>query len=221
MAVWLQVWIFLVAWILRHLLKICLGELFSKFHEGSSAAIKQNHSEFLDLEQWLLVIRKSSIRLHVFCCYFLQSHILGFHHKIRVPAGRLACWVQNEEMEISGNVIYLTSPKMYRLLLFSYTFQLLFRFLRYLELGIMTYHWLNSLVWAQVGQDFPYISRLALGLHQPSCSVSTGSFSWGWSDFGVALTAYPFLAPRLKKERAVFLLPIWAVRPLIGWKSPP
>ena len=39
----LRVRILPAAWILRQLLKICLGELLSKFHDGSSAAFKQNH----------------------------------------------------------------------------------------------------------------------------------------------------------------------------------
>jgi len=45
-------------------------------------------SDFLDLEQCLLDFRKNSQKLRVTYCYFLQIHVLGFHHKIRVPAGR-------------------------------------------------------------------------------------------------------------------------------------
>ena len=46
--------------------------------------------------------------------------------------------------------------------------------------------------------------------HPASCTMGTGSFPGVRCGRGVALTAHPHLAPRLKKKsRAVLLLPLW------------
>jgi hypothetical protein len=46
--------------------------------------------------------------------FFLQSHILGIHHKIKVLTGRSAYSIQLEEVDISGKFKFFGALKMYQ-----------------------------------------------------------------------------------------------------------
>ena len=65
-------------------------------------------------------------------------------------------------------------------------------------------------------RDFPLLSRPALGPTQPPVqwAMGTGSFPGIKSGRGVTLTPHPLLVPWSRKNRAIPLLPLWAVRPV-------
>jgi hypothetical protein len=63
-------------------------------------------------------------------------------------------------------------------------------------------------------QDFPHLSRPALGAHPASCTVGTGSFPGVKSSWGVTLTLHPLLVPWSRKGRTIPLLPLWALWPV-------
>ena len=50
------------------------------------------------------------------------------------------------------------------------------------------------------------------GAHPASCTMGTGSFPEVKSGRGVTLTPHPLPVPWSKKDRAIPLLPLWAVR---------
>jgi hypothetical protein len=50
--------------------------------------------------------------------------------------------------------------------------------------------------------------------HPASCTMGTGSFPGVKSGRCVTLTLHPLLVPWSLKSRAIFLLPLWAVRPV-------
>ena len=52
------------------------------------------------------------------------------------------------------------------------------------------------------------------GPHPASCKMGTGSFPRVKSGRGVTLTPHPLLVPWSRKNRAIPLLPLWAVRPV-------
>jgi hypothetical protein len=64
------------------------------------------------------------------------------------------------------------------------------------------------------GRDFPYLSRLALGVHPASCTMGTGSFPGVKSGRGMTLTPHPLLVLWSWKGRAIPLLPVWTVWPV-------
>jgi len=59
-------------------------------------------------------------------------------------------------------------------------------------------------------RDILHPSTPPSGPTQPPEQSSTGSLSWRYSGRRVTLTTHPHLAPKLKKNRATPLLPIWA-----------
>jgi hypothetical protein len=64
------------------------------------------------------------------------------------------------------------------------------------------------------GRDFPHLFRPVLGPSQPPThTMGTESLSRGYSSRGVALNTHPHLTPRLKKSRAIPLLPLLAFVP--------
>jgi hypothetical protein len=63
-------------------------------------------------------------------------------------------------------------------------------------------------------RDFPHLSRPALGPTQPPVQWGTGSFLGVKSGRGVTLTTHPLLVSVSRKDRAIPLLPLWAVRPV-------
>jgi len=65
------------------------------------------------------------------------------------------------------------------------------------------------------GRNFPPI-QTAPGTHTASCTMGTGSFPGIKSGRGVRLTPHPLLVPRSRKSRAIRLLPLWAVRPVLS-----
>ena len=52
------------------------------------------------------------------------------------------------------------------------------------------------------------------GAHPASCTMGTGSFPGVKSVQDVTLTPHPLLVPWSRKDRAIPLLPLWAVRPV-------
>ena len=52
------------------------------------------------------------------------------------------------------------------------------------------------------------------GAEPASCTMSTGSFLWVKSDWGVRLTPHPLLVPWSRRGRAIPLLPLWVVQPV-------
>jgi len=56
--------------------------------------------------------------------------------------------------------------------------------------------------------------------HQASCKMGIGSFPGVKSGRGVTLTPHPLLVPWSRKNRAITLLPLWAVRPAQGCTLP-
>ena len=54
------------------------------------------------------------------------------------------------------------------------------------------------------------------GAHPASCTMGTGSFPGVKSGRGVRLTPHSLLAPWSTKSRAIPLLPLWAVRPILS-----
>jgi len=54
------------------------------------------------------------------------------------------------------------------------------------------------------------------GAHPTSCTVGTGSFPEVKIGQSVTLTPHPLLVPWSRKNRAIFLLPLWAVRIVQG-----
>jgi hypothetical protein len=63
-------------------------------------------------------------------------------------------------------------------------------------------------------QDFPYLSRPALGPTQPPVQWVPGLSRGVKSGRGVTLIPHPLLVPWSWKSRAIPLLPLWAVRPV-------
>jgi hypothetical protein len=53
------------------------------------------------------------------------------------------------------------------------------------------------------------------GVHSASCTMGTGSFTVVKSGRSVTLTPHPLLVPWSRKSRAIPLLPLWAVRPVL------
>jgi len=83
------------------------------------------------------------------------------------------------------------------------------------SVGIATGYELDSPgIESRWGRDFSHLSRPALRITQPACTMGTGSFSGDKSGRGVTLTPHPFLAPWSRKSRGIPLLPLWAVRPV-------
>ena len=69
------------------------------------------------------------------------------------------------------------------------------------------------------GRDFPHLSRPTLGPTQPPVQWGMGCFPGVKSGRGVSgpvvtLTAHPLLVPWSRKSRAIYLHPLWAVRPV-------
>ena len=56
--------------------------------------------------------------------------------------------------------------------------------------------------------------RTGPGVHPASCAMGTGSCPGVKSGRGVTLTSHPLLVPSSRKNRAIPLLPLWAVRPV-------
>jgi len=52
------------------------------------------------------------------------------------------------------------------------------------------------------------------GAHPASCKMGNGTFPWVKSGWGVTLTHHTLLVPWSRKERAISLLPLWAVLPV-------
>ena len=75
--------------------------------------------------------------------------------------------------------------------------------------GIATGYGLDGLrIESRWGRDFPHLSRPA---HPASCTMGTGSFPGVKSGRGVTLTPHPLLVPWSRKDRAIPLLPLWAI----------
>ena len=76
--------------------------------------------------------------------------------------------------------------------------------------GIATHYELDSPgILSQWVRDFPHLSRPALWPTQLPIQWVLGLSRW-LSGQGVALTTYPHVASRLKKEWSIPLLPLWA-----------
>ena len=65
-------------------------------------------------------------------------------------------------------------------------------------------------------QDFLCPSRPLLWPTQPPAEWVQGVCPQGLSSRGMELTTYPSLAPRLRKSRAIHILPLWASWPVPG-----
>ena len=81
--------------------------------------------------------------------------------------------------------------------------------------GIATGYGLDgSGIESRWGQDFPHLSRPALGPTQPPRTMGTGSFSGVKCDRGVTLTPHPLRVPWSRKSIAIPLFPLRAVQSL-------
>jgi len=70
-----------------------------------------------------------------------------------------------------------------------------------IAVGMETCYRLDSpQIESQSGVKYSTPVQTGLGAHPASNKRGTGSFSWGYSGWGVALTTHLHLAPRLKKE---------------------
>ena len=67
---------------------------------------------------------------------------------------------------------------------------------------------------SQWGQDFPYVSRPAVGPLPASCTMGTGSFPGVKSGRGMNLTPHPLLMPWSRKGKTIPLLPLWVLQSL-------
>ena len=63
-----------------------------------------------------------------------------------------------------------------------------------------------------VGARFSTPVQTGPGAHPVSCTMSTGSFPGVKSGWGVTLSPHPLLVQWSRKDRAIILLPLWAVR---------
>ena len=64
------------------------------------------------------------------------------------------------------------------------------------------------------GARFSAPVQTGSGAHPDSCTMGTGSFPGVKSGRGVTLTPHPLLVPWSRKNRAIPVLPLWAVRPV-------
>ena len=69
------------------------------------------------------------------------------------------------------------------------------------------------------GQDFPHLSRPALGPTQPPVQRVSGLSRGVKSGQGVTLTPNPLLMPWSRKSIAIPVLPVWVVRPVQSLSS--
>jgi len=65
-----------------------------------------------------------------------------------------------------------------------------------------------------LGARFSAPVQTGPGAHPASCTMGTGSFPGVKSGRGVTLTPHSLLVPWSRKDRAIPLLPLWAVRPV-------
>jgi hypothetical protein len=65
-----------------------------------------------------------------------------------------------------------------------------------------------------VGAKFSAPVQTGPGAHPASCTMGTGSFTAVKIGRGVTLTPHPLLVPWSRKNRAIPLLPLWAIRPV-------
>jgi len=65
-----------------------------------------------------------------------------------------------------------------------------------------------------VGARFSAPVQTGPGTHTASCTMGAGYFPGVKSGRGVTLTPHPLLVPWSQKNRAIPLLPLWAVRPV-------
>ena len=80
--------------------------------------------------------------------------------------------------------------------------------------GIATGYGLDGLgIESRWRRDFPHLSRPALEPTQPSLQWVAGLSRGVKSGRDVTLTPHPLLVPWSRKDRAIPLLPVWAVRP--------
>ena len=64
------------------------------------------------------------------------------------------------------------------------------------------------------GVRFSAPVQTSAGAHPASCTMGTGSFPGVKSSWGMMLTTHPLLVLWSRKDRAIPLLPLWAIRPV-------